>query len=414
MEVRNNMILTLENSKQVFSSSKQKPLFCLFYIDIPSCEQAKKALTTAISAKNKFASLALCNMQDSFIQDLALQFGVKSAPALVVIDKGYPVTTLKGSQVVEQLQKVLDQFKPSQCEKSEKKQVFSMTNANLSSQIESILAQVKDFQDNAAQGGNREPRVAVFGLLKAGKSSLLNVLTGHYSPDDEVFVTGAVRATVENKSLSYQGISYRDTPGLDANVGDTKEAKSGIRDVDIVLFVHNAHSELDYAERNYLQELAQQMGDRINVDLLVVLSQIDQTPEYEQVKEVVESQLNAIGITPEIFCVSSTIFAKGSLENKQLLVKASGIKALQDKLGSIKEGFAERQMQKQKEVSQRLLEQIVTLQKSCDTQVNKIRNTLMAPFKTFGEYYTGYAKTKDEITSKIQHLKDERARLKNY
>lgn len=110
------MILTQENFEHVLTSSMQKPLFCLFYMDVPECEKAKNALTTAISDNNEFVTLALCDLQDDLVQQLAMQIGLQNAPALVVIDKGQPAAILEGSQVVDQLQEVLNQFMPSQGE----------------------------------------------------------------------------------------------------------------------------------------------------------------------------------------------------------------------------------------------------------------------------------------------------------
>lgn len=110
------MQLTSENCEQVLQSSMQKPLFCLFYVDQPECDAAKKALTTAISDDNEFVSLVLCNVQDKVAQYLALQLGLMNTPSLVVIDKGQPATIKEGKEIVEELQEVLNQFMPSQSE----------------------------------------------------------------------------------------------------------------------------------------------------------------------------------------------------------------------------------------------------------------------------------------------------------
>lgn len=110
------MQLTSENFEQVLQSSMQKPLFCLFYVDQPECDAAKKALTTAISDNNEFVTLALCNVQNEMVQYLAAQLGLMNTPSLVVIDKGQPAAMMEGKEIVENLQEVLNQFMPSQGE----------------------------------------------------------------------------------------------------------------------------------------------------------------------------------------------------------------------------------------------------------------------------------------------------------
>jgi GTP1/Obg family GTP-binding protein len=84
---------------------------------------------------------------------------------------------------------------------------------------------------------NELPKIVVCGLLKAGKSSLLNVLTGHF--DEEYFTTNAARATIKVKSFEIGGVIYIDTPGIDANKEDDIEAWNGLIDADIILFAHN-------------------------------------------------------------------------------------------------------------------------------------------------------------------------------
>lgn len=109
------MYLTQENAQQVLTSSMEKPLFCFFYKELPECQNAKTALTTAISDSNEFVTLALCNLDDPMCEGLAYQLRLTNLPTLVVIDQGQPAAMVEGGeQIVEKLSEILNQFMPNQ------------------------------------------------------------------------------------------------------------------------------------------------------------------------------------------------------------------------------------------------------------------------------------------------------------
>lgn len=109
------MYLTQENVQQVMASSMEKPLFCLFYSEVPECQQAKTAVTTAISDSNEFVTLALCNLEDRVCMMLAGQLGLANMPSLVVVDQGMPAAMIEGgNQICEQLPDLLSKFMPDQ------------------------------------------------------------------------------------------------------------------------------------------------------------------------------------------------------------------------------------------------------------------------------------------------------------
>lgn len=109
------MYLNQENAQQILNSSMEKPLFCLFYSEVPECQAAKTALTTAISDTNEFVTLALCNLEDRMCMMLAGQLGLVNMPTLVVIDQGQPAAMVEGgTQITEQLPDLLKQFMPDQ------------------------------------------------------------------------------------------------------------------------------------------------------------------------------------------------------------------------------------------------------------------------------------------------------------
>lgn len=174
-------------------------------------------------------------------------------------------------------------------------------------------------------------QIATCGLLKAGKSSLLNSLTDHL--ETELFATGAARTTVKNQTLSHQDFVFLDTPGLDATENDDAEAWKGLSMADILLFVHDPGTgELHLDEVKFLSKLASQASGQLGLEerLVVVLSRLDSNAEViGAIGEAVCKQINAcLGIEPLLFHVSSTSYRKGKLNNKPKLIEYSGIPAL--------------------------------------------------------------------------------------
>lgn len=186
--------------------------------------------------------------------------------------------------------------------------------------------------ENAFAATAQPLRITTCGLLKAGKSSLLNALTDHL--ETELFATGAVRTTVQNQTLSYQDFIFVDTPGLDATEEDDKEAWEALGISDVLLFVHDPGvGELDQAEINFLSELAGQPGTQQGLEerLVVILTRLDSNEEViDAIAQKVQNQIkNCLEIEPRLFQISFTSYQKGKLEGKQKLVEYSRIPVLQ-------------------------------------------------------------------------------------
>lgn len=217
--------------------------------------------------------------------------------------------------------------------------MFSGTNPDLKTPINKKLHQ---YVNNGVQlmtafegaiAATAQPlQITTCGLLKAGKSSLLNALTDHL--ETELFATGAVRTTVRNQTLSHQNFVFVDTPGLDATKEDDKEAWNALSTADVLLFVHNPGiGELDKAEVNFLSELASQPGTHQGLEerLVVILTWLDSNEEViDAIAQKVQSQIkNCLGIEPRLFQISFTSYQEGKLEGKPKLVEYSRIPVLQ-------------------------------------------------------------------------------------
>ena len=184
--------------------------------------------------------------------------------------------------------------------------------------------------------------VAVCGLLKAGKSTLLNMLTDHL--DTEFFKSGVVRETIRNQSFATDDFVFMDTPGIDAKVDDDKEAFGGIAKADILLMVHHPQGELQMQELEFLKKLALISSKGLEKRLVLVFTHSEAYKEVQDdlAAKVVSQCKSVIGIEPKYFWISNTSYKKGQLEGKSRLRESSNIPLLKahidathDKLGPV-------------------------------------------------------------------------------
>lgn len=183
---------------------------------------------------------------------------------------------------------------------------------------------------------NELPKVVVCGLLKAGKSSLLNVLTRHFS--EEYFTTNAARATIKVKSFKTGSVIYIDTPGIDANKQDDIEAWNGLIDADILLFAHNLREgNIVTSEKQFIEELKNKVPS-LSRKLIIVFTNSDSVPEEEK-KHIFNSLCEEISDIIAVFnkpiIISSKDYKLGMEENEQGLIDISGIPFLQKNIEEI-------------------------------------------------------------------------------
>ncbi len=189
--------------------------------------------------------------------------------------------------------------------------------------------------ENAYAVTSEPLRITTCGLLKAGKSSLLNVLTDHFNP--ELFKEGAVRTTTKNQTYHHQDFIFVDTPGLDAKEADDTEARKGMEMADVLLFVHHPGTgELHSDEIDLLKKISDQSkgGPGLDKRLIVVLTWLDTNQEDIEAtgKTVIDQIKKCIQIEPKLYKVSCTSYKKGMLENKRKLIEYSGIPFLRQHL----------------------------------------------------------------------------------
>lgn len=111
------MLLTEQNAKEVLiEASMNKAVFLYFFMEAPECEATTKALKAAISDNNEYVSLVEANVKDQVAQAVAMQLGLQSVPALIVMKQGQPVDALQGDDIVANLPETLKKYMPSQTE----------------------------------------------------------------------------------------------------------------------------------------------------------------------------------------------------------------------------------------------------------------------------------------------------------
>ena len=109
------MKLTEQNAKEIIvDASMKKAVFVFFYMKAPECDAAIKAVNAAIPQDNDFISLVEADVQEQVSQAIAMQIGLQSVPALIVMKEGRPAAVLEGEDVVNKLQETISQFMPSQ------------------------------------------------------------------------------------------------------------------------------------------------------------------------------------------------------------------------------------------------------------------------------------------------------------
>lgn len=174
--------------------------------------------------------------------------------------------------------------------------------------------------------GQLKPRIVVYGTYNAGKSTLLNALTGHFQT--ECFRVNDIPETREEQTYENNQFVYVDTPGLDVNASDNRAANYGVAAADVVLIVHRlAAGSLQQEDVLAFQPLLN--GE----NALLVLTGAEQ-PEEDRglIAEITATLHRASAVKIPVFPVSTPRYLKGMRENKRQLIAASGIQPLIEEL----------------------------------------------------------------------------------
>lgn len=182
---------------------------------------------------------------------------------------------------------------------------------------------------------NSDPRTTIvaYGLMNAGKSSLLNMLTQHV--EEEFFKTNDVRETAEIKKFESEKYVYLDTPGLDADQADDAQAQFGASQADIVLFVHQPQGELEANEVKFLKDLKQSFGSYAESNIILVISKMEkeESAKIDQIEDRIKTQCaQEMGFAPKVFQVSNKRYQTGFIKHQDGLIAHSRINTLVEHL----------------------------------------------------------------------------------
>lgn len=193
-----------------------------------------------------------------------------------------------------------------------------------SQQLEQLEDACRSFQQEVSQGA--KPRIAAWGLVKAGKSSLLNMLSGHVQ--DEFFKTGVLRTTLLNQELETEHYQLVDTPGLGIDQRDNHQAYKGLDSADVVVFVHAPPGELDQEEMELLAQVKASYAEETEQRLVLVLTQLDKDQDGALAhiqQRILEQLREQLSLQSRCFQISNSRYRKGAAQGQPNMVSSSGI-----------------------------------------------------------------------------------------
>lgn len=217
------------------------------------------------------------------------------------------------------------------------------------------------------------------GFMNSGKSSLFNNIL-----EKEVFEVKDIRCTREAKKEHLKDNIYLvDTPGLEADEEDDKEAIKNYREADLIIFVHSVSTGgLRRKEIVKIEQIANIFPSEEDFwnRFYLVLSYADQCEEKERItikNDIVSAINKRFGqkVIP-IFFVSNIYFnyaLKENGKNKEIFIKESGIGDLRERLNN---DIKYMQKDKLKFNYQRIQDILLKAKKWLDEERNKVENTL--------------------------------------
>jgi predicted GTPase len=175
-------------------------------------------------------------------------------------------------------------------------EILKTENQATCKKLQKILEKYEDCEIN----------VVNIGKLKAGKSSLFNVLTDK----PEFFATGRTRKTVEVQSFSLNGIRFTDTPGTDCYENDSDQAFDASTGADILIYAVSAmRGTVDEQDRSVIEKVLGELPENGKDRFITVITRIDSLQdetEIRTVKENIRNQINKIaGFSVPVFTSSS-------------------------------------------------------------------------------------------------------------
>jgi len=171
-----------------------------------------------------------------------------------------------------------------------------------------------------------KPRIMLYGIYNAGKSTLLNALAGKKLAD-----TGDKPTTKDIKKYDWKGYQFYDTPGIDSpEKKDEEMSKKQIAEVEVVIFV--LRDSGTFEEEKVYNEMAEIIKQEKELLIVLNLVQGQEDQVIAKIKTKISSNLRKkLGISKEeaakyhILEVDAFAAFEGKLKNNEPLVEASKI-----------------------------------------------------------------------------------------
>lgn len=262
--------------------------------------------------------------------------------------------------------------------------------ADVSSSSHDVLLQKADalLEQEVTAG---KPVVAAWGLMNAGKSFLLNMLTNHIQT--ECFRTNDIRETAELKTFETDDFIFLDTPGLDANNADDLIAIQGAAKADIVLFVHQPQGELEQIEIDFLRQLKNSFGQYAAHNIILVLSKAD-VESAENIaaieKRMLEQCHDELGFTPRCYALSGSRFHAGVMQNQDGLVRASHLFDLALHLDALNTDACDVKRERQLLAIDAIITEFQQAENALHEQQARIKHTIESGFQPFNKVMTDF------------------------
>jgi len=200
-------------------------------------------------------------------------------------------------------------------------------------EVNKIKGSVKGIQSRISQLD--KPRIMLYGVYNAGKSTLLNALAGK-----KLAETGDIPTTTEVNSYVWQDYKFYDTPGIDSpEKKEEEKAKALISEVEVVIFVLRDSGTIEeekiYEEMKYILNQGK--------ELFIVLNLTQLNPQDNKDREVISAikrkifvnLRKAMKISEDIelpchfFQVNAMMAFNGKTQGKEKLIEISGIRGLE-------------------------------------------------------------------------------------
>ena len=252
------------------------------------------------------------------------------------------------------------------------------------SQLKDLFQKAEDLLQQDV--GDAKPVVAAWGLMNAGKSYLLNMLTDHIQ--EECFRTCDLRETAELKRFETSNYIFLDTPGLDANEDDDSVAHQGAAQADIVLFVHQPQGELEKSEIDFLRQLKASFGEYAEKNIILILSKIDSEDSAKInviEKRMLEQCQEILNFQPRCFQISGTRFHNGMKQNQDGLVRASHIQELKTHIDALNIDSRAVKVARQHQALDTLIAEISLAEKAFQERKMSIEEMLAGSFAPFNK-----------------------------